>query len=160
MWSKERKIQEEMEMASAMSVFAAGLCVTGNIEANGDIRIDGNVMGDVMAKKKVIIGMGGYIKGDIHAAEVCVMGEVLGNFYVSGLARFSAEAKAKGLIYSEKIEIEAGADMEVSLLKFKDLEDANAGKELKIGKYGDRPVKEPAGTGDKKPIQSDTIKSR
>lgn len=143
MWSKERKIQEEMEMANAISVFAAGLHVSGDIEAVGDIRIEGGVEGNVTANKKIIIGVGGCIKGDIRAEEVCIMGEVFGNIYANGLARFTADAKMKGLIYSGKIEIEAGADMEVSLLKFQDLKETESHKDLKMVKFGKKPVGDP-----------------
>jgi cytoskeletal protein CcmA (bactofilin family) len=52
MWSTDRKILEEMEMASATSVFAAGLNVKGDIEAVSDIRIEGDVKGNVTTKKK------------------------------------------------------------------------------------------------------------
>ncbi len=119
MWTKERKIQEEMEMASSTSVFAPGLNIKGNIEATSDIRIEGDITGNVITKKKVIVGVSGRVLGDIHGSEICVMGEVFGDLHIQGLARFSAEAKMKGVVYSEKIEIEAGADMEVTLSKFK-----------------------------------------
>ncbi len=118
MWTKERKIQEEMEMASSTSVFAPGLNVKGNIEASSDVRIEGDIYGDVSTLKKVIVGISGYVKGDITGSEICVMGEVMGDIYVKGLARFTAEAKMKGNVFSEKIEIEAGADMEVTLSKY------------------------------------------
>lgn len=117
MWTKERKIQEEMEMASATSVFAPGLNIKGNVEASSDIRIEGEIAGDVTTGKKVIIGVSGKITGNIIASEICVMGEVLGDIFVQDLARFTAEAKMRGNVYSGKIEIESGADMEVTLSK-------------------------------------------
>ncbi|WP_375585460.1 polymer-forming cytoskeletal protein [Cyclobacterium xiamenense] len=119
MWTKERKIQEEMEMASATSVFAPGLSIKGDIEATSDIRIEGDICGNVVTQKKVIVGVSGSVKGDIHASEICVMGEVLGDLFIKGLARFTAEAKMKGTVYSEKIGIEAGADVEVTVSKLK-----------------------------------------
>ncbi|WP_439481822.1 bactofilin family protein [Cyclobacterium plantarum] len=117
MWTKERKIQEEMEMASATSVFAPGLSIKGNVEASSDIRIEGEIAGDVTTGRKVIVGVSGKITGNIKASEVCVMGEVLGDIFVQDLARFTAEARMKGNVYSGKIEIESGADMEVTLSK-------------------------------------------
>lgn len=59
------------------------------------------------------------MEGDIKASEICVMGKVLGDVIVEGLARFTAEAKMRGKVYSEKIEIESGADMEVMVAKYK-----------------------------------------
>ncbi|GAB2995268.1 hypothetical protein GCM10027284_12360 [Cyclobacterium sediminis] len=119
MWTKETKIQAEMEMANSTSVFAPGLSIKGDIEAVSDIRIEGDVLGDVSTPKKVIIGISGNVEGDIKASEICVMGKVLGDVFVEGLARFTAEAKMRGKIFSEKIEIESGADMEVMVAKYK-----------------------------------------
>ncbi|SHN03246.1 protein CcmA, bactofilin family [Cyclobacterium lianum] len=133
MWTKERKIQEEMEMASATSVFAPGLNIKGNVEASSDIRIEGDVLGDVTTGKKVIVGISGKIIGNIRASEICVMGEVKGDIFVNELARFTAEARMRGNVYSGKIEIESGADMEVTLSKpkknseSKDSETSDAG---------------------------------
>lgn len=119
MWTKETKIQAEMEMANSTSVFAPGLTIKGDIEAVSDIRIEGDVFGDVTTPKKIIIGISGKVEGDIKASEICVMGEVLGDIFIEGLARFTSEAKMRGKVYSEKIEIESGADMEVLLSKYK-----------------------------------------
>lgn len=119
MWSTDRKILEEMEMASATSVFAAGLNVNGDIEAVSDIRIEGDIKGNVTTKKKLVVGKSGYVKGNILAGEVCVMGEVIGDFTILGLAKFTSNAKVRGNIVSQSIEIEEGADMEVTLRRIK-----------------------------------------
>jgi cytoskeletal protein CcmA (bactofilin family) len=132
MWTKERKIQEEMEMANATSVFAPGLSIKGDIEAVSDIRIEGDVYGDVTTPKKIIIGISGKVEGDIKASEICVMGKVLGDLFIEGLARFTAESKMRGKVFSEKIEIESGADMEVTLSKYKKYLDQNKEKAASV----------------------------
>jgi cytoskeletal protein CcmA (bactofilin family) len=119
MWSKDRKILEEIEIASSTSVFAAGLNIHGDIEAISDIRIEGDIKGNVTTKKKLIVGASGFVRGDILAGEVCIMGEVIGDFTVLGLAKFTANAKVRGNIVSQSIEIEEGADMEVTLSRIK-----------------------------------------
>lgn len=119
MWFTDKKIIEEMEMASATSVFAAGLNVNGDIEAVSDIRIDGDVKGNVTTRKKLVVGTSSYVKGNILAGEVCVMGEVIGDFTILGLAKFTSNAKVRGNIVSQSIEIEEGADMEVTLSRIK-----------------------------------------
>jgi len=106
-------------MASATSVFAAGLNVSGDIEAVSDIRIEGDIKGNVTTKKKLVVGTSGFVKGNILAGEVCVMGEVIGDFTILGLAKFTSNAKVRGNIVSQSIEIEEGADMEVTLRRIK-----------------------------------------
>ncbi len=118
MWSKEKKIQEEINLAHATSVFAKGLDVVGDIEAKSDIRIEGDIQGNVSTKKKVIIGTSGKVIGNISAGELCVMGEVTGDMLIGGLAKFTETAKVRGTVYSTGIAIDAGADMEVNLKKY------------------------------------------
>jgi cytoskeletal protein CcmA (bactofilin family) len=47
------------------------------------------------------------------------MGEVNGDFTIFGLAKFTSNAKVRGNIISQSIEIEEGADMEVTLRRIK-----------------------------------------
>ncbi len=119
MWSKEKKIQEEINLAHATSVFAKGLDVVGDIEAKSDLRIEGDIQGNVTTKKKVIIGTSGKVIGNISAGELCVMGEVTGEMLIGGLAKFTETAKVRGTVYSSGIAIDSGADMEVNLRKYK-----------------------------------------
>lgn len=117
MWNKGKKIPEEIENANSISVFAAGLKVDGDVEATNDIRIDGSILGNILANKKVLIGGSGKVKGDIHAREVYIMGEVMGDLQVYGLAKIGATAKVRGTIVSAEIQIEPGADVEGTLKK-------------------------------------------
>jgi cytoskeletal protein CcmA (bactofilin family) len=82
MWSKEKKIQEEINLAHATSVFAKGLDIVGDIEAKSDLRIEGDIQGNVTTKKKLIIGTSGKVLGNISAGELCVMGEVTGEMFI------------------------------------------------------------------------------
>lgn len=115
MWSKDKRIQEEMGLASSTSVFAAGLNMTGEIHSKSDIRIEGEINGIIVTKKKLVVSPSGCIHGDVWAHEICVMGEVLGNLNVQGLARLAATSKVRGEVVSSSIEIEAGADFEGSV---------------------------------------------
>ena len=47
------------------------------------------------------------------------MVEVVGDFTILGLAKFTSTAKVRGIIISQSIEIEEGANMEVTLRRIK-----------------------------------------
>lgn len=117
MWNKDKKLNEEGNMADSISVFAAGLTVEGDVDVVNDLRIDGSLNGNISANKKVLIGQSGQVKGNIYAREVYIMGEIIGDLEVSGLVRIGATAKVRGLIVSGEIQIDAGADVEGSLKK-------------------------------------------
>jgi cytoskeletal protein CcmA (bactofilin family) len=119
MWNSDKKNQEEHNLASSISVFAAGLKLKGDVDAPNDIRIDGFMEGNISSGRKVMIGASGQLKGNIRAEEVHVMGEMKGDLYAKGLAKVGATGKFNGSIISAQIEIEQGADVEASLTKIR-----------------------------------------
>ncbi|MCC5939693.1 MAG: polymer-forming cytoskeletal protein [Lunatimonas sp.] len=133
MWSKDKRIQEELGLASSTSVFAAGLSMTGEIHSKSDIRIEGEVKGIIVTKKKLVVSPSGCIHGDVWAHEVCVMGEVKGNLNVQGLARLTATSKVRGEVISASVEIEAGSDFEGAVKRIEQNQKAEPVlKELKM----------------------------
>lgn len=117
MWNKEKKAVEETSTPDSISVFAAGLKVEGDVDATNDLRIDGYVVGNISANKKVLVGGTGKVEGNIYAREVYIMGEVRGDLQVFGLAKIGATGKVRGIIVSAEIQIEPGADVEGTLKK-------------------------------------------
>lgn len=121
MWNNDKKMQEEVNLAGSISVFAAGLKLKGDVDAPNDVRIDGTMEGNVSSDRKVMIGATGKIKGNIKAQEVHVMGEMKGDVYAKGLAKIGSTGKFNGSIISAHIEIEQGADIEASLTKIREV---------------------------------------
>ena len=54
----------------------------GDFKADGSIRIDGTVNGNVMVTDCVIVGASGCVNGDINSSRVIIGGEVYGNLNV------------------------------------------------------------------------------
>jgi len=51
---------------SVINIIGNGTKITGDIETNGDIRIDGNLKGNIITKGKIVIGETGNIEGTIE----------------------------------------------------------------------------------------------
>jgi len=117
MWNKNKQL-EELNLASSTSFFAKGFKITGNIDANNDVRIEGSVKGNITTTKKVIIGTTGSVIGNVNATNISLMGEVSGDLKISGLATIGYTAKINGTITAEKLQIEAGAIIEAEIKRF------------------------------------------
>jgi len=87
----------------------AGTKIHGEIETLGDIRIDGNIVGTMNIKGKLVLGPKGIIEGEIKCKNAEVMGTINGEITVEELLSFKASAKIKGDIITNKISIEPGA---------------------------------------------------
>jgi len=86
-----------------------GTKIHGEIETQGDIRIDGSVVGTLDIQGKLVLGPKGMIEGEIKCKNAEVMGAINGEITVEELLSLKASAKIKGDIITKKISIEPGA---------------------------------------------------
>lgn len=91
------------------NIIGQGTKITGDIETNGDIRIDGNIEGNINSKGKVVIGSNGLIKGEVFCSNAEVAGSLNGKITVSELLSLKASSKVNGDIKTGKLNIEPGA---------------------------------------------------
>ena len=105
--SKSRSSDETVSNASTL--VGAGTTITGNIESNGDIRIDGVLKGNLKAKSKIIIGAEGVVVGAIEGQHADIMGRVTGKIRVQDLLYLHGTTVLNGDIYAGKLQIEPTA---------------------------------------------------
>ncbi|MDR2927121.1 MAG: polymer-forming cytoskeletal protein [Cytophagaceae bacterium] len=91
------------------NIIGAGTKITGDIETNGDIRIDGNIDGNINSKGKVVIGNNGNVKGEIVCNNAEIAGALEGKITVSELLSLKASSKMNGDLKTSKLSIEPGA---------------------------------------------------
>ena len=90
----------------ANTIIGAGTIITGDMESNGDIRIDGILKGNLKAKAKILIGPDGVVEGDIEGLQADVLGKVAGKIKVKELLHLRGKAAVHGDIYAGKLQIE------------------------------------------------------
>ena len=93
-----------------VSILAAGMVVTGNIDTKGDIRIDGTLKGNIKSEAKIIVGPEGLIEGDIIARNSDIMGKVDGKIKVGELLHLKGKAEVTGDIHAMKLVVEPTAN--------------------------------------------------
>ncbi|MHC1778259.1 MAG: polymer-forming cytoskeletal protein [Lentimicrobium sp.] len=97
------------EPPSSANLIQSGTFITGDIQSNGNIRIDGTLNGTVNAGGKVILGSTGSVEGEIKCINADIEGRVNGIIKVKELLSFKATAIVTGDIYTGKLAIEPGA---------------------------------------------------
>ena len=116
--------------ASSINLIGNGTVIEGDIRSNGDIRIDGSVIGDVYSKAKVVIGNTGLIEGNINCQNADVSGTIKGKSSVNELLFLKASSKLNGDIVTGKLVVEVGATFTGS---------CNMGPLIKDIKDGEKP---------------------
>jgi cytoskeletal protein CcmA (bactofilin family) len=86
-----------------------GTRIEGNIMAGSDIRIDGELYGDLDCKGRVVIGVDGTVNGTITCQNAVIEGVFIGKLSVQELLNVRETAKIEGDIYTEKLIVQAGA---------------------------------------------------
>lgn len=93
----------------ARNIIAQGTKIKGDIESNGDFRIEGNLVGTIKVKGKVVIGESGSVEGQIYCQSADISGKAKVKMEVTELTSLRASCNYTGEIITKKISIEPGA---------------------------------------------------
>lgn len=91
------------------TIIGAGVIISGNIESDGDIRIDGILKGNLSSRAKILLGPEAVVEGDIKANQADILGRVLGKVWVNDLLYLHGKATIEGNIHTSKLQIDATA---------------------------------------------------
>jgi cytoskeletal protein CcmA (bactofilin family) len=115
-----------------VSVIGPTLVFKGELSADEDLVIEGDIEGTIAHHKKhLTIGKQGRVKADIHASSVIVEGQLLGDIHSEGVVSLAKGADVMGNIYCGRIVMEDGA-------RFKGKIDMGERKKVEVPK---KPVK-------------------
>jgi len=93
---------------NGINIIGVGTIITGDVNSNGDIRVDGSLTGKLITKGKVVVGETGRVKGEITCKNSDVEGSIEGKITVSQLLALKTTAQIKGDIIANKLAIEPG----------------------------------------------------
>lgn len=99
-----------------LNVIVEGSKVIGDMITESNLRIDGEVVGNVSVSLKVVIGASGKIKGNLVCGAADVEGNIDGAIKVDGLLTLKSTAAITGDITTAKLEIEDGANFSGSCM--------------------------------------------
>ena len=91
------------------TVISKGLKIEGKLSCSGNIRLDGEVQGDISSEGVVIIGENGKVNGQINADSITIGGRVAGTVRAKDKVVLEAKANLKGDIITKILMVEAGA---------------------------------------------------
>ncbi len=94
--------------SNSINLIGQGTTIKGDINSDGDIRIDGSLKGNIISKGKVVVGTTGNIKGEINCKNTDISGKIEGKIVVSELLSLKSTANIIGDIITNKLAIEPG----------------------------------------------------
>ncbi|RMG27857.1 MAG: polymer-forming cytoskeletal protein [Bacteroidetes bacterium] len=91
------------------NIISAGTVVLGNINAEGDLRVEGQVIGTLVCNSKLVVSESGYIEGSVDARNATIEGEIKGNVVTRELLQIDKTGKIFGDIFTQKLVVQMGA---------------------------------------------------
>ena len=93
----------------SINIISEGTKIKGDIIANGDIRIDGELMGNISAKGRLVVGPKGKIEGQIICNNIEISGHIKGKVTASELLNMKSTSQIIGDIIAGKLSVEPGS---------------------------------------------------
>ncbi len=108
------------------SLVGEGMVVHGHVKFADGLRIDGQVIGDVIAEGEgrsiLVISDNARVHGKVSASHVIINGELRGPLHCSELLELQPKARVVGDIRYETLEMHPGATVEGELKPLKNAE--------------------------------------
>ncbi len=96
---------------SGLSVVAAGMRITGQLDTNGTVKVEGFVAGSIRAERQVLVAKGGVVEGDVLTREAVIGGEVRGAIYADERVEVQTTSQIHGDITTKRILLQEGGEV-------------------------------------------------
>ena len=104
---RERK-DTQMAQNDEVTIVGAGARLEGNVVSAGNLRIDGQVKGQINADGDVTLSPQSQVEADIRAQNVSISGRFTGNIVVKDKAHLARGGRIDGNITSKTLVVEEG----------------------------------------------------
>ena len=91
------------------NVIGKGTVILGNVQAEGDLVVEGIVKGDVTTKTKFVAGPSAIIEGNILAQHAEIAGRVQGTVRALGLLVINSSGTILGDVITKDLNVESGS---------------------------------------------------
>ncbi|MFH0733562.1 MAG: polymer-forming cytoskeletal protein [bacterium] len=102
-------LKKDNVLANDVSILSNGVRIEGKLYSNGNVRIDGKVIGDVIVDGNLTIGEGAEIKGGVNAKNITLSGTMEGVLSSSEKLIMESKAVLKGDLFAKVLVVQEGA---------------------------------------------------
>lgn len=100
-------------MARAQSadeaIIGRGTRIRGNVQGGGNLRVEGQVEGDVAVTGMVSVEAGAGVVGDVAGSDIAIGGSLVGDVSATGSVSVQAGAEVRGNLGGAEVSLEEGA---------------------------------------------------
>jgi cytoskeletal protein CcmA (bactofilin family) len=97
------------------ALLGRGSTFEGKLTFEGQVRIDGRFVGQVLTRDTLVVGEGGQVQAEINAGTVVIAGHVEGTIVATQLVHLAATARVKGNLETPMLAVDKGAQFNGAL---------------------------------------------
>lgn len=102
----------EETQSDETTIISKGVKIDGKLSCNGNIRIEGEIQGDISSQRNVVVGEKGNVNGQIKADTITIGGKVSGTVKAGKKLVLDPTGNLKGDIVTKILVVEEGAKFE------------------------------------------------
>lgn len=106
---KEKGTSDPQRHGKLNTIIGKGTVVTGDMQVQNSLRVDGTIRGKVNVTDTVLIGKEGKVEGEIIAKDVMIGGKIEGNVQAAGKVLLETNAQITGDIKASQLVVDEGA---------------------------------------------------
>jgi len=99
----------EGDKSEEITIISCGVKIEGKITSSGNIRVDGEIQGDILSQRNIMVGEQGQVSGQINADVITIGGKVSGTVRAKEKLILDSKGNLKGDIFTKILVVEAGA---------------------------------------------------
>lgn len=92
-----------------LNMIGAGTVVEGKIRSQGSVRIDGKVIGEVVASEALAVGIMGEVEGNVTGKNITIGGKVRGAVSAAEKVVLESKSIVRGDVRAAKLVIDEGS---------------------------------------------------
>jgi cytoskeletal protein CcmA (bactofilin family) len=105
----KRKEKVQFESPDRLNRLVEGTKIIGDVFSESNLRIDGEIQGNISTSSKVVIGEAGILRGNLTCLEADIEGTIEGKLMIENLLILREQSKVHGDIVTGKLHVEEGA---------------------------------------------------
>lgn len=106
-----KKVSKNQQTSPSLTMISEGTKIKGSLSSKNDIRVSGNLDGEINCKSRLIITSTAEVEGDVYSVDADISGTVDGSLRVSNKLILRQNANVGGDVYTKTLVVEEGAQL-------------------------------------------------
>lgn len=107
-----KNVSPEERKSEETTIISLGVKIEGKVKSNGNIRVEGQIEGDIMSQGSIVIGGNGEVNGQVNADVISIAGSVTGTVKAKNRLTIEEKGNLKGDIFTRTLIVKEGAQFD------------------------------------------------